>query len=160
MDDNLIYYLVIGAIYLISRLLKKKKAVKPIAPTSTINETEDYQEQIPQQQDTQKPASFEDMLKEISQEYTDKKEPEPTIAEVEEPVELTEPIIEKEELTTEQKYVKKRKEEIAKEDRRRELRRLEVEEDGHDSHDVLELLREEGGAANAIILSEIMNRKY
>ena len=160
MDDNLIYYLVIGAIYLISRLLKKKKAVKPIAPTSTINETEDYQEQIPQQQDTQKPASFKDMLKEISQEYTDKREPEPTIAEVEEPVEVEEPIIEKEELSTEAKYIKRRKKEIAEEDRRRELRRLDVEEDGHDSHDVLELLREEGGAANAIILSEIMNRKY
>lgn len=162
MDDNIIYYLVLGAIYLISRLLKKKKSVKPVTQHQQEAEDQRYYEtesqSVPQQ--PQRPASFEDLLKEISQEFTDRKEPKPIISVVDEPVVEVEPIVEKKELTREQKYVAKRHQEADDLAKKNELDRLANKEEEHEPHTVMELLQEEGGAANAIILAEIINRKY
>lgn len=162
MDDKFIYYIILGAIYLISRMLKKKKPAKPILPRQQQVEEENYYESEPQSRAPvpQKPASFQDLLKEISQEFSDRKEPETRIEEIVEPVEVIEPIPEKETLTREQKYVARRHREIAAEDREKEIKRLKEEEEEHEPHTVLELLQEDGGAANAVILSEIINRRY
>lgn len=159
MDDNIIYYLVLGAIYLVSRLLKKKKPVKPIVPQPSVDSYDDYEQPIPQQSAPQKPTSFEDLLKEISQEFTDRNEPKPQIKAIEEPELVVEPVPKKE-LTREAKYVKKRHKELAEEEEQRKVKRLMEQEEEHEPHAVLELLQEDGGAANAIILSEILTKKY
>lgn len=160
MDDNIIYYLVLGAIYLISRLLKKKKPVKPITQHQQKAEDQRYYEaesqSVPEQ--PQRSSSFEDLLKEISQEFSDRREPKPMISVVDESA--IEPVLEKKELTREQKYVEKRHKEASDLAKREQLIRLAEEKDEHEAHGVLELLQEEGGAANAIIFAEIMNRKY
>lgn len=160
MDDNIIYYLVLGAIYLVSKFFKKKNPVPASAPRPLFEDNDEYQSPEPQQSAPQKPSSFEDLLKEISQEYNDRKEPEPMMAEVEAPVEVIEPVREVREKTREEKYAEKRHREIAAIERTKELKRLAAEEEEYQSQTVLELLQEEGGAANAVILSEIMNRKY
>lgn len=164
MDDKFIYYLVLGAIYLVSRMLKKKKPPKPILnhPT-TDTRTDEYQTSVPSAEKTTppKPTSFEDLLKEISQEFTDRKEPQPHVAQVEEPVEIIEEKPPVREQTREEKYVKRRHAEMAAEEKRKELIRLaEEEENEQESHALLELLNEDGGAVNAVILSEILPRKY
>lgn len=163
MDDKFIYYLVLGAIYLISRMLKKKKPPKPILNHPSSDDTVDkYQAPVPKAEMSTppKPSSFEDLLKEISQEYSDRKEPKPYIAEVEEPVEVIEELPKVREKTREEKYVERRHKEMAAEEKRKELIRIAEAEDEHQSHAVLELLQEDGGAANAVILSEILTRKY
>ncbi|VAW49321.1 hypothetical protein MNBD_GAMMA03-158 [hydrothermal vent metagenome] len=158
MDDKFIYYLVIGAIYLVSRMLKKKKPVAPIP-------NEDYSEdrtEIDQHPEIEKPSvpqpsSFEDLLKEISQGFEERKEPEPVI-QVAEPI--AEPVPAKPELTREQKYVNKRRSEAAEITRKQSLLQFAEQAKEHEPHHVLELLNEEGGAANAVVLSEIMNRRF
>jgi hypothetical protein len=160
MDDNLIYYLVLGAIYLVSRMLKKKKPVKPVS-RPLVTKTEEYQEPLPQRASPKKPSSFEDLLKEISQEFSERKEdPVKQIKVIEEPVKRIEPVVEKREPTREEKYVKKRHAEMAEEKRKNELKRMLEEEEEHEPHAVMALLQEDGGAANAVILAEIMNKKY
>jgi len=160
MDDKFIYYLVIGAIYLVSRMLKKKK--KPPVPTPTSSyeneEVEEFTEPVSQPTTAPKPSSFEDLLRELSQDFDGRKEPE-AITPVVERVEVVEKPTPNE-LTREQKYVKEKKKEAAEEDERKRLIRLAEEEDEHRPHAVLELLQEEGGAANAVVLSEIMNRRF
>lgn len=160
MDDKFIYYIVLGAIYLISRMLKKKKPVKPIPSRQEQVEEEKYYEPEAHEPAPQKPASFEDLLKEISQEFTDRRAPEPAISVVEEPVEVIETAADLREPTREEKYVKRRHQEMEAEQRVKNLKRIEAEENEHEQHAVLELLEEDGGAANAVILSEILNKKY
>ncbi len=159
MDDKFIYYLIIGAIYLVSRMLKKKKPPTPVSPPSYENEDlQEFEEPVTQRPATPKPSSFEDLLKEISQGFEGRKEPQPA-TQVVEPVE----IIEKptpDELTREQKYVQEKKKEVKEETKRKSLLRLADEENEHKPHAVLELLQEEGGVANAVVLSEIMNRRF
>ncbi len=160
MDDKFIYYLVIGAIYLVSRLLKKKKPTAPVPPITNEDEGyEDYSEPVSQKPASPRPSSFEDLLKEISQEFEGRKEPKPT-TQVVEPVINIEPTPKKEELTREQKYVNKKQKEAAEVLEQKKLLKLAEEEDKHDPHPVLELLNEEGGAANAVVLAEILNRRF
>jgi len=162
-ENNIIYYLVLGAIYLISRFLKKKKPVPTNAPRPLFEDgkdSNDYQEPMSQPSATPKPASFEDLLKEISNEFNERKESKPVITEVEAPIEAIAPVREIREKTREEKYVERRHKEMAADDRIKEIKRLADEEEAHDPHAVMELLQEDGGAANAIILSEIMNKKY
>lgn len=159
MDDNsYIYYLILGAIYLISRALKKKKPTtqpKP-RPRQVVEEQEVSRPQRPS-----RPTSFEDILKELSQELNPEEQRRANVMKEEEkpaPIEVKEEP--KEELTREQLYVKKRHKEMELERKLALKREMEEMEEEHEPHEVLELLREEGGAANAIILSEILNRKY
>jgi len=161
MDDKFIYYLIVGAIYLVSRMLKKKKPPTPVAPT--VQNTEETWEQaapVTQRPSAPKPSSFEDLLKEISQEFAGRKEPAPVVAQEPEPIEIITPNQGIDELTREQKYVKRKQQEATEEADRQRLLRLAEQEDEHESHTVLELLQEEGGAANAVVLSEILNRRY
>ncbi len=164
MDDKFIYYLVIGAIYLVSRMLKKKK---PPIPVATIPDDRDDSdefvkpvEEIPIPS-APNPSSFEELLRELSNEFEVKKEPEPVV-QAKEPVMASEDFTPKpRDLTREQKYVQKKKREAIDEGNRNRLIRLaEEEEEEHRPHAVLELLNEEGGAANAVVLSEILNRRY
>ncbi len=161
MDDNIIYYLVLGAIYVISRMLKKKK---PIKPTPSQQQQEDdspyYETESQPTPQPQRPSSFEDLLKEISQEFSDRKSVESVTTVVDEPPVKIEPVVEKDELTREQKYVNKRHKEAAALAKQQELIKLAEDADEHESHAILELLQEDGGAANAIILSEILTKKY
>lgn len=162
-DNNIIYYLVLGAIYLVSRFLKKKKPVPTSAPRPLFEDEEesnDYQEPMPQRSAPPKPASFEDLLKEISNEFNERKEPKPVITEVEAPVEAIADVTEIREKTREEKYVERRHKEMAADNKIKELKRLADEEEEHEPHAVMELLQEDGGAANAFVLSEILNKKY
>ncbi len=162
MDDKFIYYLVIGAIYLISRMLKKKKPPTPVAPPmQNMEEAREQSAPVAQRTSTPKPSSFEDLLKEISQEFEGRREP-ITSTVVPEPVEIVKPSPSLEELTREQKYVERKQEEAAEaeEANQNRLLRLADQENEHEPHAVLELLQEEGGAANAVVLSEILNRRY
>jgi len=160
MDDKFIYYLVIGAIYLVSRMLKKKKPPTPVAPSQDYdNDAEEY-EAPTQQPASPKPSSFEELLREISQEFDNKKEPKVTTVPITTPIEPIETSPPKDEFTREQKYVNKKKAEAKVEVERKHLIRLADEENEHEPHAVLELLNEEGGAANAVVLSEILNRRY
>ncbi len=161
MDDKFIYYLVIGAIYLISRMLKKKKPPTPVAPPmQNMEEAREQAAPVAQRFSTPKPSSFEDLLKEISQEFEGRREPTSTVAQVPEPVEIVKPSPSLEELTREQKYVKRKQKEAAEEANQKRLLRLADQENEHEPHAVLELLQKEGGAANAVVLSEILNRRY
>ena len=141
-------------------MLKKKKPVTPITPREQEVEEERYYESESLQPAPQKPTSFEDLLKEISQEFTDRKEPIPTISAIEEPVQIVEPEVDHSTHTREREYVERRHREMAIEDKAKELKRIDAEEDEYRPHDVLELLEENGGAAKAVILSEILNKKY
>ena len=160
MDDKFIYYLVIGAIYLVSRMLKKKKPVAPTTPQQQ-GADEEYYESESQYEPPKsaKPSSFEDLLKEISQEFEERKEPRP-VAQVIKPIEEITAIPVKEELTREQKYVNKRRKEAAETLHRETIISIANKEDEHEPHAVLELLHEEGGAANAVVLAEILNRRF
>ena len=156
-DNTFIYYLILGAIYLISRALKKKNPKTVPKPRQT-----SMPQQQMQEKPVKRPTSFEDILKELTQELNPEEQRKPKVIEVEEEPKQFEvkQEAEKEELTREQKYVKKRHEQMELE-RKLALAKEEAEmKDKHEPHAVLELLTEEGGAANAIILSEILNRKY
>lgn len=153
-DNTFIYYLILGAIYLLSRLLKKKK---PVAPSKPRQRSQSEEQVAPRPRP--RPTSFEDILKELAHELTPEEQRRPKVIEVEDKPEVVK-VKQESELTTEQLYVKRRHEEA--EQRRKlalERERAEKKEE-HEPHEVLELLNEEGGAANAIILSEILNRKY
>lgn len=162
MDDNtFIYYLILGAIYLISRALKKKKPATKTTPrprpTQTIQPQAQQQVRPNPKPQPKRPTSFEEILKELTRELSD--EPQQHEIQVEEPKPIEIKPVE-EELTREQLYVKKRH---AEAERERQIALAKAEEEMkevHEPHEVLELLREEGGAANAIIFSEILNRKY
>lgn len=166
-DDNITYYLILGAIYLISRLLKKKKPVAtPSSNQQPREETRQYEPEpkaVPQAQPRpqrpQQPTSFEDLLKEISHEFSDRKKPEPREIVIEEPTPKA-VVPEEKEKTREQLYVERRHREEAEKKKQKELIRLAEEEEEHEQHSVLEILQEDGGAANAVVLSEILNRRY
>ena len=160
MDDKFIYYLVLGAIYLASRLLKKKKPTAP-TPQQSYNDdqSETYQSPEIERPSVPKPSSFEELLKEISQEFEQRKEPKP-VAQVIEPVAEPIPVAPKVELTREQKYVYKKQAEAKERREAVSLLQLAEQAEEHEPHPVLELLNEEGGAANAVVLSEIMNRRF
>lgn len=157
MDDNtFIYYLILGAIYLISRVLKKKK---PAAKPKPRQHQASTPKEASQPQKPLRPTSFEDILRELTQELTPEEQRQPKVIEVEEP---PKPIEEEKEpeLTREQLYVKKKHEERDRAIKLALEREKAEMEEKHEPHEVLELLQEEGGAANAIVLSEILNRKY
>ncbi|MCF6351667.1 MAG: hypothetical protein L3J06_01515 [Cyclobacteriaceae bacterium] len=129
MDDKFIYYLVIGAIYLVSRMLKKKKPPTPVAPTvQNMEETREQTAPVTQIPSAPKPSSFEDLLKEISQEFESRKEPTPVVAQELEPVEVIKPSPPIDELTREQKYVKRKKQEATDEASQQRLLRLADQE--------------------------------
>ena len=73
-DSKIWWYLILGAIYMISKFLKKKKPENQ--PDQNQEEVEEYQ----QEEDTptqNKPSSIEEILRELSQGAESRKEPEP-----------------------------------------------------------------------------------
>ena len=152
-DNKFIYYLILGAIYLISRAFKKKTPPNPIPKQPASFDQEEYETPKP------RPSSFEELLKEISSEYNKEPSlPEHTIAYEEPEPKIIAPA--KRELSREELYVKKRHAEKKIADELKMKLSLSEQDQEHDAHQALELLREEGGAANAVVLSEILNRRF
>ncbi len=179
MEFKVIFYIIIGIIYLVTKVLKKKKPEQGNWPKvdweDTPGKATDSSTALPKTRVPSKPASFEDLLREISNEFAEKKEPKPTTIVEEKPESFIEEIKHphnggeafEHELTHEEKYVLRREHETLEHAQQKPpvptnaKDRLEnYEEELVEPPEVLSLLQEEGGVANAIILSEILNRKY
>lgn len=152
-DHGLIYYLIIAAVYLLSRVLgkKKKPAKRPVSR---------HEEQGPVEEHQPGPLSFEDILKELTGEKSKpppQRQPsdqplEPVVTQPISPVniETPEPIPEKleepREVTQRRRVVFQKSEPYAKVDDTG----IKFLEDLNDVH----------GPAKAFIWSEIFTRKY
>ena len=192
MDDNgnIIYYVVLGLIYVISRFFgKKKKApVKP-QPKRSVNDPQRRSEPKPIQAPTAEkeaaPMSFEDILRELSGVPQPKPEPEPEPVTYAAPAprEVKQPgYLQDLEERPQPAYALDGMDSIAVDykvpkpigyDRLTEpeaaaLRRkdLSFKRDSHykieqkGTVDYLEIFSEKNGAAKAFVMSEIFNRKY
>lgn len=173
-DSNILYYLALAGIYIISRAFKKKK------PQNQPAEDDAPKDLRPQQTahsaPTKRPTSVEDILKELTKEFDEKPQPAPQKAASQEikPV-YDEPAYEP---TPEVQvdYQKKNIEEIGPDEEidivpHKQLVRekpsyeradkFKIVEDQDDAIDeVYELLDEEDGPKKAMILKEIFERKY
>ncbi|MEP2025656.1 MAG: hypothetical protein ABJH98_04715 [Reichenbachiella sp.] len=162
MDDSVLYYLVLGAIYLLSKFFKKKKSQDIPA------EVEEYEEL-----DTPRPArkptpTFEDILKELTGEETpaftkkEKEEPlQPTPVLATDLVDYQERNIEavdKDELIdiVPHKPLERKKIEFMRDSH------FEVEEeaDGEMKDNIDEMLSDYDGIRQAFVLKEVLDRKY
>ncbi len=180
MDDNggnIAYYIVLGIIYLLSRVFGKKKK-KPVS-TETVARPQPRQ-QGPQPTTVEPPTaakeepqlSFEDILREL----TGANQPKPVTVPDPEPVappetftapgsyqvdemdkiagelEVPEPIAAKPMIEVERDREKYRKLKLVRDDDYR----IEEEE----GLDFLDVLNQEDGPAKAVVMAEIFNRKY
>ncbi|UXP31288.1 hypothetical protein N6H18_13105 [Reichenbachiella agarivorans] len=186
-DSNILYYIVLGAIYLLSRFLKKKKP-EDVAQEST----EDTQQPTPSSRPKDQP-SFEDLFKQITGEsYVPVKERSAQERNViERQVEARQAVVEAERHVKEQtvlsevvkpvskprtfqdravaqpqKHFAKPKtfEERTDRDKPIVFARSEKfaiqQEDDEFREDLLDMLAEEDGAKKAFVLGEIFDRKY
>lgn len=164
MDDSLIYYLVIGAIYLLSKLFGKKK--KQGVPT----EENDYEVLETPQPPKKAAPSFEDILKELTgeavPEITEKEKSKPLEHAKPEPVLATDLI----------DYQKKNVEAVEPDElidivshkpierKRPEFQRdahFEVEEEKSEMADgIAEMLSDYDGIRRAMVIKEVLDRKY
>jgi len=169
-NGNIIYYLILGAIYLLSKVFGKKKAkpgAKPVQKRTITPPTAEKEEA--------EPISFEEILRELSGAKQPKPEPDP------EPMPAYNPIPEPIPYAAveEPSYSVDEMDEIAvdyevpkafgyknKPEPKIERKVLTFERDDHfkirkkRQVDYLEDLYEEDGAAKAFVLSEIFARKY
>ncbi|WP_422359687.1 hypothetical protein [Reichenbachiella sp.] len=164
MDDSILYYLVLGAIYVLSKLFGKKK-------NRDIPAEVDQYEELDTPKPTKKPApTFEDILKELTGEQTPaftKDEKEKPLQPAPEPVLATELV----------DYQKKNVEALDEDDlidivphkplerKKPEFQRdihFAVEEEEEDSMagDIEEMLSDYDGVRRAILLKEVLDRKY
>ena len=175
MDDNgnIIYYIILGAIYLLSRVFgKKKKKPGAIPPQKRkITPPTAESEEAP-------PLSFEDILRELSGNKQPKPEadPDPTPTAAYTPTPLSKPV---REAAREQAYSSDEIDEIAVDyEVPKEIgwetstaapikrKKLTFKRDEHFAIkekvtvDYLDVLSEQDGAAKAFVLSEIFARKY
>ena len=165
-DSNILYYLVLGAIYIISRVLKKKK---PQETPVDIEETD----ATPSSKPTPKrPSSVEDFLKELTKEMVPEvsKQPEPvperkpdiipvrefTQKPIDYQMENIEAIKPDEKIDiVPHKPIERKKPEYG----RSEKFALE-DQDNHTVSGIYEFLEQEDGPRKAIIMKEIFDRKY
>ncbi|MEP5365239.1 MAG: hypothetical protein ABJQ37_15415 [Reichenbachiella sp.] len=165
MDDSILYYLVLGAIYVLSKLFGKKKN------QDIPSEVDEYQE-LDSPRPTKKPApTFEDILKELTGEQTPaftKEEKEQPLQSVPEPVLATELV----------DYQKKNIEALEEDDlidivphKPLERKKLHFERDIHFKMeevgeeediggDIEEMLSDYDGVRRAMVLKEVLDRKY
>ncbi len=159
MDEGFIFYIILAVIALISQLLKKKKGAPP--PSS-----QGGGQAKPRPQ--KKPFSFEEILKEFQAEVL-QEEPEvqPTVK--------PQPVKEqKKEASISRAKREKRYEtfegtsyeEATTDNEKLEEKLKKYKRDDHydisekEQHPILKLLQSDDGPKNAIVLSEIINRKY
>ncbi len=191
MDDNgnIIYYLVLGAIYLLSRVFgkKKKPAAKPAQrPVRRVVEEDRASESAPIEAPTAKkeeaPLSFEEILRELSgvpqpkpvadprpiEEPTNdypEFDPAPSLENRPQP---SYALDEMDSIAGEMKYPKSFGSERLAEPNTMDIKRkvLSFKRDDKykiqekESVDYLNIINEQNGAAKAFVWSEIFNRKY
>ena len=163
MDDSLLYYLVLGAIYVLSKIFGKKK-------NQDIPMEVDEYEEFSQPKPKRNPApTFEDILKELTGEETpvfSKEEKEQPLKPAAKPVLATELV----------DYQKKNIEALDENDlidivphkpierKKPEFQRaahFEVADEDEDlGTDIQELLADYDGLRKAIVLKEVLDRKY
>lgn len=153
-DSNILYYLAIGAIYVISRFLKKKKKDKEITPV------ESSQPDAFPETSNKKPSSFEDLFKELTGENFSKDTDTPNI----EPV-VKEELVQSEIIPTYTNYDQEL-EDMAPEktiDRekpvfeRNEHFKVKTEESNEVGYSLFE---DKDDLRRAIILKEVLDRRY
>ena len=168
--EDIWYYLVLGAIYLVSQFLKKKKPQNRPAPPKPVQQPMSAQPQQSANPTSQakpkKTMSFEDILKEFEKNLSG--EPEEQF-EKPKPVEQhifskPEPAVVKEP-THESRYksyenvdykAEQSKDNVEDEFSRNEKYKISAQKE----HPYIQMLRDPNGAKNAIVLSEIINKKY
>lgn len=175
MEIKVIFYLIAGAIYILSRVLKKKKPETGNWPTIEQEKVNTPKTPISKPTaSTHKKNTFEDILRELSNEFVQpqsqkqevvNEKPEEYIEEIKHPHGGVEPY--QHDLTHEEKYMLRREhEQLVHESKETPKQNTKnkgfdnYQEDIIEPHPILKMIHEEGGASNAIILSEILNRKY
>ncbi|MEP2772706.1 MAG: hypothetical protein ABJH05_11185 [Fulvivirga sp.] len=154
MDDiQLILYIIFVAIAILTRVFKSKKKDQPQPQQQS--ESEEYENNAP------KPKSFEDLLKEFTGEST---AVETEVSSYEEEYETDDEIETYESANYDKKELKTIDELVDLEDDRhtgnfKHFAGYE-EQDEEVNSEYVEMLQNEEGARKAIILSEIINRKY
>jgi len=159
MDFENFFYVILAVIYILSRVLKARKR----QPKET------YQE--PETDTPKKPVSFEDLLKGFGvDQEEDENEPEPVVEEEqeenqgqyepqysdEESKSIFEKSIKEAEKVTDYSQTEESKDLISK-----KFKPYQKEEDSDDfAEKIKDMLRSDEGSKKAIILSEILNRKY
>ncbi|UXX77667.1 hypothetical protein N7E81_09825 [Reichenbachiella carrageenanivorans] len=161
MDDSVIYYLVLGAIYLLSKVFKKKKENEPV-------NMEEYDEEQSSRPAKKAPPTFEDLLKELTGEssssYTEEERTQPLTPA--EPVLATD-IIDYQRQNIEavapdemidivpHKPLERKKIEFMRNDK------FALEEyDDEMAEGIEEMLSDYDGIRQAIVLKEVLDRKY
>lgn len=166
-DSKILWYIVLGAIYFLSKIFGKKKK-QPEVKQPYSEEIEEEPKQAPQKPQS---TSFDDILKELSKEvgYEEEKKPvpEPITEEVKPLVSETTPLpsyppkteaIDHSPITAE--LPKRLPIEREKPEYKRSAGFEIVEEDNEIAGGIRDLLTDVDGPKKAIILSEILNRKY
>ena len=170
-NSNIIYYLILGAIYILSRVFGKKKKKPGAVPPQK-------RKIVPPTAESEEPAplSFEDILRELSGGKQPKPEPDPEPVPAPAFTAPPEPAIRP---SMEEQYSVDEMDEIAvdyevpkaiggkyKPDKSIKRKQLTFERDVHfkiiekKEVDYLKNLSEEDGAAKAFVMSEIFARKY
>lgn len=157
MDDiQLILYIIFVAIAILTRVFKSKKKEQP--QTVQSDDREEYENESP------KPKSFEDLLKEFAGEPETRSEPQREIVSYEDQYEEDDEISVYEDSVEKAKELKTIDELVDLEDDRHTgnfKHFAGYEEKGEEvNNEFVEMLQNEEGARKAIILSEIINRKY
>ncbi|SMD37310.1 hypothetical protein SAMN04488029_3343 [Reichenbachiella faecimaris] len=163
MDDSMLYYLVLGAIYVLSKLFKKKKNQDVPA------ELEEYEE-IETHRPTKKPTpTFEDILKELTGEETPvftKRQKEEPLPPAPEPILATDLVdyqsknveaLDKDDLIdiVPHKPMERKKIEFMRDSH------FEVEEEENEmAEGIEEMLSDYDGVRKALVLKEVFDRKY
>lgn len=164
MDDSILYYLVLGAIYVLSKIFGKKK-------NQDIPAEVDEFEEVNTPRPAKKPApTFEDILKELTGEQSPvftKEEKEEPLQPAPEPVLATELVdyqkknieaLEADDLIdiVPHKPIERKKPQFE-----RDIHFIVEEEEGEDvGADIDEMLSDYDGIRKAIVLKEVLDRKY
>lgn len=167
MDVELILYIIFIVIAILSRVLKARKENN--SPTTTSDQGESMD--APPKK-TEKTLTFEELLREFTGEDTSHRQeqkPQPQYTREEEGYSYEEEYADDEIRETYSRSVNEAKklktiDELVSLDepleRMEHFKQYETEEENTVASEVLEMLQEEEGARKAIILSEIINRKY
>ena len=166
MDDyQTILYIIIGVIYLLARILKRKK---PQVPLPKVEREIPEAEVTAQGPERKRPLSFEDLIKEISGGKTPE-EPE-TIAEPSKPEPISEPAVPdataqatyQESIKTDKRLKKKssKSKALFKEPRIFEEFDSEEGESQYLAEDIRRSLKNNWDIKKAIVINEILTRKY
>ncbi|MEQ6120996.1 hypothetical protein [Reichenbachiella sp. MALMAid0571] len=175
-DSKLWWYIILGAIYFFSKFLKKKKAAN--APEVDTEEREDFDQENESTSKRRAPSSIEDILKELTEQSAQRKEVKP--------VPLPDPIPERKPqqveaysreprplplLSTMENIEAVREDEEIDIVPHKQMQRdrpvyerstkFAIKEEQNDmAEEIHDLFQEEDGPRKAIILSEILNRRY